>query len=75
MLFLLIIEACSLSLFLSLSQDHSRFVNAVRFAPNGELFCSGGSDGLAVLYNGKTSEKVAQFSWEETRLTKEEFML
>ena len=39
-------------------QGHTRFVNIVRFSPNGELVCSGGADGQAFLYNGKTAEKV-----------------
>lgn len=28
-----------------LLQDHSRFVNSVRYSPNGELFVSGGAEG------------------------------
>ena len=26
-------------------QDHTRFANCVRYAPNGEVFISGGADG------------------------------
>jgi len=26
-------------------QDHSRFVNCVRYAPNGDFFVSGGAEG------------------------------
>ena len=40
-------------------------MNTVRYAPNGELFCSGGSDGLAVLYDGKTSEKKAMLGGDK----------
>ncbi len=40
-------------------QDHTRFVNIVRFSPDGELVCSGGADGQAIILNGKTSEKVS----------------
>ena len=31
-------------------QDHSRFVNAVRYAPNGDCFISGGADGKVEQY-------------------------
>jgi hypothetical protein len=37
-------------------KEHSRFVNAIRFSPDGALVCSGGSDGKAVLYDGTTGE-------------------
>lgn len=40
-------------------RDHSQFVNAIRFSPDGERFCSGGADGKAFLYDGKTGEKLA----------------
>jgi len=26
-------------------QDHSRFVNALKYSPNGEMFVSGGAEG------------------------------
>ena len=45
-------------IILSPSQDHTRFVNIVRFSPGGELFCTGGADGKAFLYDGKTAESV-----------------
>jgi len=38
---------------------HSRFVNSVRFSPNGNLLASGGSDKQLVLYDGKTGEQIA----------------
>lgn len=41
-------------------QDHSRFVQAVRYSPNGEHFASAGFDGKVFVYNGQTSEKVAE---------------
>lgn len=41
-------------------QDHSRFVNSVRYSPNGELFVSGGAEGKAFLYDGKSGEKKAE---------------
>lgn len=30
-------------------QDHSRFVNCVRYAPNGDFFVSGGAEGKVCL--------------------------
>lgn len=41
-------------------QDHSRFVQAVRYSPNGEFFASAGFDGKVFLYNGSSSELVAE---------------
>jgi len=32
-------------------QDHSRFVNCVRYAPNGDFFVSGGAEGKVRLSN------------------------
>jgi WD40 repeat protein len=37
--------------------EHQRFVNCVRFSPNGDLAISVGSDKLAVLFDGQTGEK------------------
>ncbi|KAK3603031.1 hypothetical protein CHS0354_037779 [Potamilus streckersoni] len=37
--------------------DHSNFVNAVRFSPDGEIFISGGADGKALIYDGKTADR------------------
>ncbi len=48
----------SASAFSLAVQDHTRFVNIVRFSPSGEFFCSGAADGQALLYDGKTAEKV-----------------
>ena len=47
-------------------QDHSRFVNSVRYSPGGEVFCSGGADGLAIIYDGKTAEKKAVLGGEKS---------
>ncbi|XP_077544094.1 actin-interacting protein 1 flr [Haemaphysalis longicornis] len=41
--------------------DHTRFVQSVRYSPNGELFASGGFDGKMFLYNASTYEKVGEF--------------
>ncbi|ELT96640.1 hypothetical protein CAPTEDRAFT_149142 [Capitella teleta] len=40
--------------------DHSKFVNVVRYAPNGEVFISGGSDGKAFVFDGKTGDKQSE---------------
>jgi len=42
-------------------KDHTRFVNCVRFSPNGELLVSVGSDKLGVVYDGKTGEKKGEW--------------
>ena len=39
-------------------QDHSNFINCVHFSPNGSHFCSVGSDKKAILFDGKTGERV-----------------
>ncbi len=38
--------------------DHDRFVNVIRYAPNGERFVSGGADGKLNVYDGKTGDKL-----------------
>lgn len=37
---------------------HQKFVQAVAFAPNGEVFVSAGSDGKIFLYNGSTGDAI-----------------
>ncbi|XP_060522216.1 actin-interacting protein 1 [Cylas formicarius] len=41
-------------------QDHSRFVQAVRYSPKGDLFATAGFDGKVFLYDGTTSELVGE---------------
>lgn len=41
-------------------QDHSRFVQAVRYSPTGHLFASAGFDGKVFLYDGTTSDLVGE---------------
>ncbi|XP_034952291.1 actin-interacting protein 1 [Chelonus insularis] len=41
-------------------QEHSRFVQAVRYAPAGNLFASAGFDGKVFLYDGNTSDFVGE---------------
>ncbi len=40
-------------------------MNIVRFSPDGELVCTGGADGQAFLYNGKTAEKVTSLGGDK----------
>lgn len=47
--------------FQSTSNEHTRFVNAVRYAPDGSIFVSGGADGRAIVFNGENGEKVGEF--------------
>uniref|UniRef100_A0A5F9DBZ9 WD repeat domain 1 n=1 Tax=Oryctolagus cuniculus TaxID=9986 RepID=A0A5F9DBZ9_RABIT len=42
----------------SLPEDHSRFVNCVRFSPDGNRFATASADGQIYIYDGKTGEKV-----------------
>ncbi|XP_037909171.1 actin-interacting protein 1 isoform X1 [Hermetia illucens] len=41
-------------------QDHTRFVQAVRYSPSGHLFASAGFDGKVFIYDGTTSELVGE---------------
>lgn len=43
----------------SLNRDHTRFVNTIRYSPDGEFFCSGGADMKAHLFNGKDGTKIS----------------
>ncbi|RXN22231.1 WD repeat-containing 1 [Labeo rohita] len=45
--------------------DHSRFVNCVRFSPDGNRYVSAGADGQIFLYDGKTGEKVGSLGGEK----------
>ncbi|XP_069600953.1 WD repeat-containing protein 1 [Ranitomeya imitator] len=38
--------------------DHNRFVNCVRFSPDGNRFATASADGQILLYDGKTAEKI-----------------
>lgn len=40
--------------------DHSNFVNTLRYAPSGDIFISGGADGKAFIYDGKTGERTGE---------------
>lgn len=38
--------------------EHERFVNVVRYSPNGEKFASGGADGKLIIFDGKSGDKL-----------------
>lgn len=42
-------------------QDHSRFVQAVRYSPDGKWLASAGFDGKVCLYDGASSEFIGEF--------------
>lgn len=44
------------------SSAHTRFVQDVRFSPDGAYFVSVGMDGKVILFDGKTGEKVSELS-------------
>ncbi|KAG8240446.1 hypothetical protein J437_LFUL003160 [Ladona fulva] len=46
--------------FKKTKQDHARFVQAVRYAPAGNLFASAGFDGKVFLYAGDTADLVGE---------------
>ncbi|KAM3877916.1 WD repeat-containing protein 1 [Diretmus argenteus] len=45
--------------------SHSRFVNCVRFSPDGNLFVTAAADGQIILYDGKTGEKTGSLGGEK----------
>lgn len=44
--------------FNKMNEDHSRYVNCVRFSPSGEKYITCGSDFKMFMYEGKTGEKI-----------------
>lgn len=50
-------------------QDHTRFVHAVQFSPNGDFFASAGADGKLFLYDGKTGDKIEELTTAENTHT------
>jgi WD40 repeat protein len=47
-------------------KDHSRFVQCVRYSPNGEQFLSSGSDSKIYLYDGKSGDAIVELSTAES---------
>ncbi|XP_062313070.1 WD repeat-containing protein 1 isoform X1 [Osmerus eperlanus] len=45
--------------------DHARFVNCVRFSPDGNRFVTAAADGQIFLYDGKTGEKIGSVGGEK----------
>ena len=40
--------------------EHQRFVQSVRYSPNGDQFATGGFDGKIFVYDGKTSDLIGE---------------
>ncbi|CAG02004.1 unnamed protein product [Tetraodon nigroviridis] len=47
------------------SSDHCKFVNCVRFSPDGSRFVTAGADGQIFVYDGVTGDKVCQLGGEK----------
>lgn len=45
--------------------NHTRFINCIRFSPDGNRFATCGADGLIILYDGKTGEKICSLGNEK----------
>ncbi|KAL9650498.1 hypothetical protein ABK040_004717 [Willaertia magna] len=46
------------------NKDHERFINCIRYAPDGSTFASCGSDKKILIFEGKTGQKVGEMSSE-----------
>ncbi|XAR72267.1 hypothetical protein NMG60_11018848 [Bertholletia excelsa] len=46
-------------------REHSKFVNCVRFSPDGSKLISVSSDATGIIYDGKTGEKIGALSSED----------
>ncbi|PIA63699.1 hypothetical protein AQUCO_00201209v1 [Aquilegia coerulea] len=46
-------------------REHSNFVNCVRFSPDGSKFITVSSDKKGLVYDGKTGDKIGEFSAED----------
>ena len=54
-------EICSIQVISpTLFQDHERYVQSVRYSPDGNYWASGGFDGKIFLYEGKESEIISE---------------
>ena len=45
-----------------LLQEHQRYVQSVRYSPDGNFWASGGFDGKIYLYEAKDSELIGEFT-------------
>ena len=43
-------------------RTHTKFVQDVRYSPNGDHFASVGTDSKVFLYDGKTGDTIAEFT-------------
>lgn len=50
--------------FVKAIEGHSKYVNCVRYSPDGEFFCTVGSDRLALIFEGKEGEFVGELDKE-----------
>uniref|UniRef100_A0A3P9DMG4 WD repeat domain 1 n=1 Tax=Maylandia zebra TaxID=106582 RepID=A0A3P9DMG4_9CICH len=46
-------------------EDHSQFVNCIRFSPDGSRFVTAGADGQILIYDGTTGERVGSLGGEK----------
>ncbi|KAI8147201.1 WD40-repeat-containing domain protein, partial [Fennellomyces sp. T-0311] len=46
-------------------RDHTRFIHAVEFSPNGDHFVSVGADAKIFLYDGKTGDKIDELGGDD----------
>lgn len=50
--------------------DHTNFVNVVRYSPDGSKYVTGGADGKAFVYDGKTGELLGEMNEPAGRIHK-----
>ncbi|KPM07637.1 actin-interacting protein 1-like protein [Sarcoptes scabiei] len=48
-------------------EDHSRFVQSVRYSPDGQLFATAGFDGKMFIYNANDYSKIGEFTVGEQK--------
>uniref|UniRef100_A0A3Q1GQZ3 WD repeat domain 1 n=1 Tax=Acanthochromis polyacanthus TaxID=80966 RepID=A0A3Q1GQZ3_9TELE len=46
-------------------EDHSQFVNCVRFSPDGARFATAGADGMIFIFDGATGERVGSLGGDK----------
>lgn len=51
--------------FNKMNEDHGRYVNCVRFTPNGEKYITCGSDFKMFMYDGKTGDKLGMLGGDK----------
>ena len=48
-------------------QEHQRYVQSVRYSPDGNFWASGGFDGRIFIYEAKDSELIGEFNDESVK--------